>query len=105
MLGGRKRAWVGLRAGRESWGVRSQGCGVPSPVRAVLTPASVLRTDFRTAGRVGAFPGGPAGKESTCDAGDAGSIPGSRRSPGEGHGHPLQYSCLGNPRWQRSLAG
>ena len=36
-------------------------------------------------------------KESACDAGDPGSIPGSRRSPGEGNGNPLQYSCLGNP--------
>ena len=31
------------------------------------------------------------------DTGDAGSIPGSGRSPGEGNGNPLQYSCLGNP--------
>ena len=37
------------------------------------------------------------GKESACNAEDAGSIPGSRRSPGEGNGNPLQYSCLGNP--------
>ena len=36
-------------------------------------------------------------KESACNAGDAGSIPGSRRSSGEGHGNPLQYSCLENP--------
>ena len=36
------------------------------------------------------------GKESTCNAGDAGSIPGSGRSPGGGHGNPLQYSCLEN---------
>ena len=36
-------------------------------------------------------------KESTCSAGDTGLIPGSRRSPGEGHGNPLQYSCLENP--------
>ena len=38
------------------------------------------------------FPGGSVGKESTCNAGDPGSIPGSGRSPGEGHGYPLQYS-------------
>ena len=38
-----------------------------------------------------------AGKESACNAGDLGSIPGSGRSPGEGHGNPLQYSCLENP--------
>ena len=36
-------------------------------------------------------------KETVCDAGDTGSIPGSGRSPGEGKGNPLQYSCLGNP--------
>ena len=38
-----------------------------------------------------------SGKESACNAGDPGSIPGSGRSPGEGHSNPLQYSCLGNP--------
>ena len=36
------------------------------------------------------------GKESACDVGDLGSIPGSGRSPGEGIGYPLQYSCLEN---------
>ena len=76
------------------------------------------------------FPGTSADKESTCNAGDPGSIPGSGRSPGEGigyplqyhwaswvwslgwedspgggHGNPLQYSCLENPHGQRSLAG
>ena len=38
-----------------------------------------------------------SGKESTCNAGDIGLIPGSGRSPGEGNGNPLLYSCLGNP--------
>ena len=42
------------------------------------------------------FPGGSDGKVSTCNAGDLGSIPESRRSPGEGNGNPLQYSCLEN---------
>ena len=36
-------------------------------------------------------------KQSACNAGDAVSIPGSGKSPGEGNGNPLQYSCLGNP--------
>ena len=40
------------------------------------------------------FPGGSDGKESACNAGDQGSIPGSGRSPGEANGYPLQYSCL-----------
>ena len=42
------------------------------------------------------FPGGSDGKESACDAGDPGSIPGSGVFPGEGNGYPLQYSCLEN---------
>ena len=43
------------------------------------------------------FPSGSDGKESACNAGDLGSIPGLERSPGEGNGYPLQYSCLENP--------
>ena len=46
------------------------------------------------------FPSGSEGKETICNAGDIGRvglIPGLRRSPGEGNGNPLQYSCLGNP--------
>ena len=43
------------------------------------------------------FPGGSDGKASAYNAGDLGSIPGSGRSPGEGNGNPLQYSCLENP--------
>ena len=41
------------------------------------------------------FPGGSDGKESACNAGDLGSVPGLGRSPGEGNGYPLQY-CLEN---------
>ena len=40
------------------------------------------------------FPGGSDGKASACNAEDPGSIPGSGRSPAEGNGNPLQYSCL-----------
>ena len=43
------------------------------------------------------FPGGSDGKESTCNAGDPGSILGLGRSPGEGNGYSLRYSCLENP--------
>ena len=53
------------------------------------------------------FPGGSDGKESACSVGDPGSIPGSGRSPGEGNGNPLQYSCLENPMdrgaWQATV--
>ena len=51
------------------------------------------------------FLGGSDGKESACNVGDLGSIPGLGRSPGRGHGNPLQYSCLENLLGQRSLAG
>ena len=43
------------------------------------------------------FPGGSEVKAYACNAGHLGSIPGSGRSPGEGNGNPLQYSCLENP--------
>ena len=51
------------------------------------------------------YNGGSDSKESTCSAGDLGLIPGLGRSPRGGHGIPLQYSCLENPRGQRSLVG
>ena len=50
------------------------------------------------------FPGGSDGKESTCNAADLASIPGLGRSPGGGHGNPLQCSCLENRHGQRNLA-
>ena len=55
------------------------------------------------------FTGGSESKESACNAGDLGSGPGLGRSPGEGDGHPLQYSCLENPMdrgvWQATVHG
>ena len=57
----------------------------------------------------GGFSSGSNGKESACNTGDQRSIPGSRRSPGEGNGNPLQYSCLENPMdrgaWQATVCG
>ena len=55
------------------------------------------------------FPGGSEGKASARNTGDLGSIPGSGKSPGEGNGNPLQYSCLENPMeretWQATVHG
>ena len=55
------------------------------------------------------FPGGSEVKEFTCNEEDVGLIPGSGRSPGEGNGNPLQYSCLENPMdggaWQATVHG
>ena len=55
------------------------------------------------------FPCGSDSNESACKSGDLGSIPGSRRSPGEGNGYPLQYSSLENPMdrgaWRATVHG
>ena len=55
------------------------------------------------------LPGSSIGKESACSGGDLGSIPGSGRSPGEGNGKPIQYSCLENPMdrgtWRATVHG
>ena len=55
------------------------------------------------------FPDGSDGKESACSAGDPSLIPGLGRSPGEGNGNPLQYSCLENPMdrgaWRATVHG
>ena len=56
---------------------------------------------------ISGFPGGSVGKASACSAGDTGSIPGSGKSPGEGHGNPLKNTCLENPMdledWQATV--
>ena len=59
--------------------------------------------EIRRLGVVEGFPGGSDGRESSCNAEDLGSIPGLGRSPGGGHGNPLQYSCLENPHGQKNL--
>ena len=55
------------------------------------------------------LPGGSDSKESACNAGDRGLIPVSKRSPGEGNGNPLQYSCLENSMdrgaWRATIHG
>ena len=58
---------------------------------------------------LGGFPHSLVGKESACNAGDLDSISGLGKSPGEGNGNPLQYSCLENPMdrgaWQATVHG
>ena len=55
------------------------------------------------------FPGSSAGKESACNVGNLGSVPGLGRFPGKENGYPLQYSCLENPMdrgaWQATVHG
>ena len=90
--------------GREEWLNRTvkfprRVCGIMKSVPENIQLSKEL------VGLYQGFPGSSAGKESTCNAGDWGSFPGSGRSPGKGIGSPLQYSCLDNPHGQRSLAG
>ena len=66
----------------------------------VGTPSSTIEGAGLIPGqgtRAGGFPGGSDGKQSACNVGDSGLIAGLGRSPGEGNGNPLQYSCLENP--------
>ena len=69
---------------------------------------TILRCGVQ-ASHCGGFPGGSEDKASACNAGDPGSIPGLGRSPGEGNGNPLQYSCLENPMdrgaWRATVHG
>ena len=66
-----------------------------------------MLSKFRVKGALGlkGFPGGLDGKQSACNVGDLGLIPGLGRSPKGGHGNPLQYPCPENPHGQKSLAG
>ena len=91
-----------LPAVRETW-VRSLVGKIPW--RREWPPIPVfLAGEFhgQIHGQSGGFPGGPDSKESACNEGDLGSIPGLGRFPGEGNGYPLQYSCLENPMDRRA---
>ena len=61
--------------------------------------------DLRQGKRPLSFQGDSDGKESACNVGDLGSVPGLGRFNGGGNGNPLQYSCLENSHGQRSLVG
>ena len=69
---------------------------LPDPgIEPMSLTSPALAGKFLTTAPLG-FLRGSDGKESVCNAGDLGLIPGSRRSPGEGNDYPLQYSCLKN---------
>ena len=81
----------GIPQAREYWN------GLPSPPpRDLPDPGVETMSSVTPALQVDSLPGNSAGKESTCNAGDLGSIPGLRRYPEEGNGYPLQYSSLEN---------
>ena len=76
--------------------VKNPPANAGDPVR-FLGREDTLEKGLATHCGILGFPGGSAGKESTCNAGELGSIPGLGRSSGEGNGYPLQYSGLKNP--------
>ena len=71
----------------------------------LLGPEDPLEKGWATHSSIHGLPWWLSNKESACNAGNLGSIPGLGRSPGGGHGNPLQYSCLENPHGQRSRVG
>ena len=74
-----------------------------------MSPAVIKNRTKKTVRENQGFLGSSYGKESTCNAGDSDSVPGSGRSPGGGHGNPLQDSCLGHPgdrgAWRATVHG
>ena len=80
-------------------------CGCGRPVTSVGVWISLEKIIYFWYPLQWGFAGGSDHEESTCNAGDLDSIPGSGGSLGGGHGSPLQYSCLENPHGQRSLVG
>ena len=86
-----------------------RGClGVPWNLTHISHLPAWLRFRFPRVTALG-FPRSSVGKESTCNEADQGSIPRLGRSPGEGNGNPLQYSCLENPMdrgaWRATVQG
>src|SRR5574341_1343706 len=84
-------------------------CWSSLPLSSMRLSAASFINHFWLANCPVGFPGGSDGKESACNAGDPGSIPGSGRSPGEGNGYPLQYSylenCMDRGAWQATVHG
>ena len=87
--------------GYSSWGRKQSDMTERLTLISYIFPQAALSIPKALKG----FPGGSDGKESAWNERDLGLIPGLERSPGGGHGHPLQYSCLENPHRQKSLVG
>ena len=87
-----------------SYGLQHARLPCPSPVPLGF-PLGLTGLISLQSKRLSRVPCGSAGKKSVCNVGHLGLIPGLGRSPGEGYGNPLQYSCLENPHGLRSLVG
>ena len=103
ILSGTRKRWVFLAAFFIAGEAR---CSLTFSYFSFVGEIKSLTTFFlRSVVRKLGFPGGSNGKESAYNVRDLGLIPGLGRSPGRGHGNPLQDSCMENPHGQRSLVG
>ena len=108
-----KREWLPTPAflPGESHGQRSVADYSPWGGKESGTTQGLTLSHFKLRGKLfpEGVPGSSVGKESACNAGALGLIPGSGRSPGEGNGNPLQYSCLESPMdrgvWRATVHG
>ena len=100
---------LGMRVSSSEWrtGWRLSGCNREDQAGDSRHPCfSLPHNHFLSFSRPRGFPAGTSGKESACKCRrDRGSIPGLGRSPGGGHGNPLQCFCLESPHGQRRLVG
>ena len=90
-------SWVGKIPSRREWLPIQYYSLENSMNRGAWRASSLGHKEYGTTGYILGFPDGSEVKASAWNAGDLGLIPGSRRSPGERNGNPLQYSCLENP--------
>ena len=92
--------------GRQKW---LKGSPLPLELQEMSYVKEGMLMTLKTQGLMMGFPGGSVVKNPPVNAGDVSSIPESGRSPGEGNGNPLQYSCLDNPMdrgaWQATVHG
>ena len=84
------KLWCWRRLLRVPWSVRRSNYSILKEINPEYSLEGLIL-------KLVGFPSGSDGKASVCKAGDPASIPGLERSPGEGNGSPLQYSCLENP--------
>ena len=103
--------WLGRSHG-EGKGYPLQYSGLENSMDSIVHGAAKSQTlvsDFHYAIKFSGLPRKLSGKESACNARNSGSVPGPGRSPGEGNGNPVQYSCLENPMdrgaWQAIVHG
>ena len=99
------RSWRIRKFSRNDWDLSKGYCSQQKEAYHYPILGQIVRFIWVSKENELGFPGGSRVKNLPANAGDTDSIPRSGRSPGGGHGNPLQYPCLENPIGQRSLVG